>query len=564
MTTPYTPPTIRYPAGSITPHGAYYLLQGHIPTMKLRSPDNSIVTTFMGGESIALRTAPERVELKDLKGLVPPWKQIKQKGATQDGETFVTSLYDPTLVEATAVCRGRDPIYTRKVYRDLIASLDAIQTSELSWYTPEMGRWWAPVRWYGAPVDPIGAIRTNRQQVSLRMIAYDAFWRSYDNVTAFRFSYENSQDTFDYTTTSELGSGWTVTYSGAGSGTINANSIQVVNTLNNKTAVCQRVGYVSATDNQLIELDLGSFPQWFFDGTTFVDFWARMPNSGVVGANGVRLRLGATTITLSTFVGGSETVLREMPLTISPRSGEQRWAFMCGTPANSRTYKLLRNGAPVFTFAEAGTASVLGSSNRLAGFGLCSTSSVAASGILRWSCGDNQTETQTGFVEMFNVGDQEMWPRFTCFGPGTFNFGNGPGSTETVQFGPLLANQVAQVRSDPRKDGVVDMTSTPATTQDQIQFANATQDLLTFSALNLVTNFLGVFQSVFGLLGGGSSPVPPQGNLYSLLDGRFSNSIPAKSSGNPALPQNISMSITDGNADSMIIAAGTPLRRLPY
>jgi hypothetical protein len=32
-------PVVRYPAGQITPHGAYHILKGDIPTVKLRADD---------------------------------------------------------------------------------------------------------------------------------------------------------------------------------------------------------------------------------------------------------------------------------------------------------------------------------------------------------------------------------------------------------------------------------------------------------------------------------------------------------------------------------------------
>jgi hypothetical protein len=372
------------------------------------------------------------------------------------------------------------------------------------------------------------------------------------------------QDQFAYTTTSELGTGWTVAYSGPGTGTIHADGNQVSNTLSsNRTAVCRRVGYTSTTDNQVIEIDLGTLPQWFFDDTTYVDFWPRMLNTGTPGTDGVRVRLGADEVTLSSFVGGTETVLSQQNLSIPPRSGG-KWKCVAGDPkTGTRHFKLLRNGAEAFVFAEPGTTSQIGSTRRSAGFGLHTDSVITPPGIRRWSAGDNSVTSQTGFVKMINAGDQDMWPRFTCFGPGTFSFGNGPSSPDFVQFGPLLPNQAAQIRTDPRKRGVLDLSTAPAVVSqaEQEGVLEFFGDILSFVG---GAALVGIFQSLFGLLGGGPSPVPPQGNLYSLLQGRFSNPVPAKSPGNPAVPYQIPVKITNGTADSLIIAAGTPLRRLPY
>jgi hypothetical protein len=49
-----------------------------------------------------------------LKGLIPPWKHIDQKGATQDGVSNIDSLYDPIEVGLNLSCRGRDGKYTRR------------------------------------------------------------------------------------------------------------------------------------------------------------------------------------------------------------------------------------------------------------------------------------------------------------------------------------------------------------------------------------------------------------------------------------------------------------------
>jgi hypothetical protein len=58
---------------------------------------------------------------------------------------------------------------------------------------------------------------------------------------------------------------------------------------------------------------------------------------------------------------------------------------------------------------------------------------------------------------------------------------------------------------------------------------------------------------------------PPQGNLYKYLNGRFSENaaIPPKSPGYPLRPYHVKVEIIGGNADTKVIASGTPLRRWP-
>jgi hypothetical protein len=349
-----TIPLKRYPAGPVTPHGTYYLRTGMHPVVQLRSYDETIAWDMMGGRVIADRAMPECALIKSngLKGLIPPWRTIDQKGATEDGIHFVDALYDPIEISMEVSLRARNGTYLRQLSRDLIASIDAKRTSELWWFTQEQGKWWSDIRWFKTPPDaftPSGQM--TRQDLTLILRGDNGFWRTFNSVDSL---------------------------------------------------------------------------------------------------------------------------------------------------------------------------------------------------------------TATGFVQLTNPGDQPMFPRYTCFGPGTFKFADGPGSTQMVEFGPLLPGQVAQIRTDPRRRGVVDLTQKPPSTQEESQWEKAMKDLKSF------TQVLSVFQSIFGLLGTG--PVPPQGNMYSLLKGRFSDNsaIPAKSPGTPAMTRAVRVEITGGDVNTRVIAAGTPLRRLPY
>lgn len=543
--------SLRYPAGSITPHGVYYFLQGMIATMKLRAYDDTSVFTLMGGENIPdYYNAPENVYMKDLKGLVPPWKQIDQKGATEDGRSFVTSLYDPAEVEATVMVKGKTPATIRRTRRDLFAAIDAIQPSELSFFTFDLGRWWASVRWMDRNQDPEGGARTLRQLVSLRLRAYDAFWRSYDVVDQFRIGHTDAPGDFSEDADALDSDDWTVATSGSGSGGLTVAGGQVVPTLaNGQSAVARREGWTSASP--VVELQLGSLPQWYFDSTTAFDFWV-LPGSGTPGTDGYRLRVNNKTAQLHQFVSGTPTLLSTQQLSFPPRAGES-WTFVGGP-----TFKLLRTGALAFSFAPASPTAYAS-----AGFGAFASGTVPPPNVLAISFGSNAPADQSGFVKFVNWGDQPLPPRFTCVGPGTFQLGNGPSATEFVQFGPLLEGQTAQILTDARKRGVTDLSvgTTVASTQDASIFAEGLQDLLGFS--NLVG---GLIQALTGILGGGSTALPPQGNLYSLLTGRFSSAayIPQKPAGGPPIGYHVPVQIQGGNASSQIIAAGTPLRRLPY
>ena len=175
---------ISYPAGPVTPHGAYYIKNDILPNFAYYSPNLGIVFYMLCGRSIPDYTVPESVHITSLKGLIPPWQNIEQKGSTQDGSSYITSLYDPMDIELGVRIRGRDPIYTRKVVSDWLDSWDAKTEGTLVWYTQEMGVWWAHVREGKPPIDAFtgGIGRTNQQDFTMLGKAYDAFWLSYDNL----------------------------------------------------------------------------------------------------------------------------------------------------------------------------------------------------------------------------------------------------------------------------------------------------------------------------------------------------------------------------------------------
>jgi len=591
-------PKIRYPAGPVTPHGAYYVLNDRIPTVKLRSYDDTIVFALMGGEAIPDRTMPERVEMKGLKGLVPPWQTIDQKGAGEDGVLFIDSLFDPIEVEIDAVCHGRNPAYCRKVTNHLIASLDQKRTSELSWFTHSMGRWWAPVRWFKTPASMETGGAHRRALISLRLRADSGFWQSYPDVSEFSYRYASTADDFETDDPDDLGSGWTVALSGAGSGGIHVAGGEVVSTLNNKDAVAQRNSYTSTSDNQVAQVIIGNISQQgYLASDAAVDIWLRMPTNGTgggltlpitlpgtltpsasaTGDDGVRLRISSHSLEVASFNSGVKTVLRTQPLIVPPIPGET-WTFMAGTTDDPRIFKIQRSGGrsrfnilgrgtTMWSFKEAGTVSQLGPTFRAVGIGLHAGSSAGTASIRGFASGTNITETQSGFVRCINAGDQDMWRRYTLFGPFTkVKLWDGPnaGPDQFVEFGPLTKDQVVQIRTDPRKYGVKDLTSTPKTPGQTDSLSNGLTDFLSFISLNNITHGLDVLQSIFGIFGGGSAPVPDQGNLYQLMKGRFSQPIPPRPAGAPAQEYFIKVSMEGGNADSKILSAGTPLRRYPF
>lgn len=559
------PPLMRFPEGPVTPHGAYHILHDRLPQMGLNSFDGTVVFNMLGGLSIADKyLAPGRVEVKDIKGLIPPWHTIDQKGATQDGTSFVDALYDRGEVELNVRVVGKDPQDCRRVTRYLMDSLDVKRESELWWFTHQLGRWWAKVRWINAPVDQVGGIRNRTQDVGLRLGVDQSFWQSYPSIDQFVFTYATASDGFDFFDADDLGSGWTVALSGPGVGWMYADGGQVnSNLINGHTGVARKNGYVSTTNNQVVEIEIGLLNQWFYPFNAYTDIWARLNNTGTPGTSGVRLRIMRHKLLLSYFTGGTEHVMRE-EIMFFPASVGETFRLIAGEEGNERIFKVMRGGATVWSMLESGTGSPLGASNRGAGLGLHSPGAETTPSIRNWSAGDNSTVSQSGFLQRCNVGDQPMWDRYTCFGPGTFRFWNGPnaGVNEYVEFGPLLPGQVMQLRTDPRKRAVVDLTSTPSTPAEKKLYESSLLDILSFAGANNAGPLADILGSILGGVGTGAI-IPPQGNPYSMLRGRWSKALEAKSPGKIAQVRQVKVSIDDGNADSKILVAGTPMRRMP-
>jgi hypothetical protein len=592
MTTPTGTywPTIqkRYPAGSITPVGAYHLLADHIPVMAYRSYDNTTVFNLYGGLAIYDRTMPESVQITDMKGLIPPWQSITQRGATQDGATYIDSLYNPIEADLTVRIRGRDGAHTRQVQRDWIAAWDAKKPGTLSWFSHDLGYWWAPVQLSKAPVDKLTGGNNLPQSFIWPAIAYSAFWRSYDCVDSFGFTYATGQDSFDVNNSSGL-TGWTTAYSGLG-GWLYETQMSDITVLGipiqtptdggmcrwysdpahpigfgGVDAVAVNNTFVSTTDDQVVSVTLGSTPTWFVYGNAFNDIWFRCPPPGThtPGTYGLRLRLGLGYIRLSYFIGGVETVLRQDWLLIPPIPGEI-WTVYC----SGRTYTVQRGNSTGTSTAlqvtESGTGSPMGSGYRCAGFGMHVSLDTTPAGVLLWTAGDNNATAQSGYLGMVNMGDQPMYPRYTLYAGGidgaTFTIGDGPNNPgNAVTMGPLVANQIVQLRTDPRKRGVTDLTTQPASPQALTLWQTALEDFLSFAIGNNTIPLVQTIESEFGILA-------PQGNIYSLLNGRFSDNsgIPAKPVAGPVPGYEIPVSISGGDASTRITAAGTPLRRFPY
>lgn len=573
---------IRIPSGPIVPHGAYHHLKGRIPLVTLWAFDESVQTSMMGGKSWPDKhAAPESVQITSIKGLIAPWDIIDQKGATEDGVTFVDALQGPTEVEIKVLCRGRDPQHLRRVVRLLLGSIDKKRTSELSFIDQNCGRWWSNVRWFKGPpeVHKIGESCT--QQVTLVLRADNGFWRTEADTDTFSFTYEDMTDTFnvDHRATQDLGD-IPQFYIGDGGGYCTSNGDQMIwvdDPDDPLTTESRRVingpwpDFETTTNNQVINQVHGGFQEWSLPESSRNIIGGRMnqDENGDWAGDGVFVEYGHMHLRLFYTVNFVETTLRHsfldnLAMAVPPLLGE-KMTLVCGYEGNERMFKVMRNGATIMSVPEGGTGSRLGPDHRGVGNGMFAASALITqatpSPIRKISAGDNATVSQTGFLRRTNIGDQPMPDKYTLFGPGTFRFAAAPGSSEMIEFGPLLTNQVVHIDTSRQNPKIKDLTSVPPTPQELDAFQKALKDFIDFATANNVPPLLQQIQSVFGI-------VPPQGNLYSLLKGRWTkdSAIPPKSPGTPdsqVEPYFVKVAIDDGNADSKILASGIPLRRYP-
>lgn len=566
-------PSVRLPAGPLTKHGAYHVLKGDKPLMWLKSGDGTALINLMGGTNMPDPTCPESVQMKELKALGASWKVIKQKGATQDGETFIDALYDAAEPTMKVVARGRDATHTRAVRQLLEASVDAKQQSELNFFTPELGRWWADIRLLKAIPDPMSNTTTS-QEISLMLGIDDAFWRSEPNTDSFEFEYTAMTDTFDTAYDDGAGPNWPVYYydGDEGNGHVRSNGDQLVWVDTGTVFLTEGLSVVlgpykdfeTDTNNQVVSIVLGTFQELDLFDEAQNHIWARMgrDGSGNWDGNGVRVSIGPFSVELTRFNDFVPTRMGLWPNL--PSLPGEKYTLVAGFEGNERQFQVQRNGLGLWNHVEAADGlSPLGPDYRGVGPGMRAGGALITqatpAGVRKISAGDNASVSQSGYLERVNVGDQKMYDEITIFGPADeVKIWNGPGADvgEYISIKNILPNQVFFLRTDPRKRIIQDLTSVAPTPQELNVFQQAADAFFDFAMAKGALK--DQVESAFGIL-------PPQGIIDTLVTGRFSDdyAIPPKPAGKPAETYHIKVSIDGGNAASQIIASGIPLRRSP-
>lgn len=558
MTTPITyPPTVKK-------WGIDQALQNQNTWISYIGVDGSIF--YLAGPLQPVAGAQDGLVLKKHMGLMSPFEMLELRGARQDGATWTDAVYDVGDIMLIVEASGIGPQNIRDVIRQWISAWSPKKTGLLSVFTPDMGEWWARVRQGKNVGDSFEKDYTwnGKQIFTWEAKNYDAYWESVDSTSTFGLLYASASD--DFTARSNattLGSNWTTTLTpGIADGTcgIRDGAAVLLPSGNGVPYEARNVFHTgSATDNQVVNVHLSpaTLAHLFdiLDPGAFIDVWARMNSAGTTG---VRLRLGLLQHSLTAFVAGTAVWTEIYPNLIPPLWNEN-YTLVAGTESGKYNFRVLRDGFQIMNITDTAQLSSVGSTFRRWGFGLSSNTILGYTvpqPIAQWSAADNLAVTQSGYCPLTNRGDVEAWPRYLCYGPGTFTFSNGPSSTDLIHFGPLEDGQVVLVTTEPRLRSVIDLTPNQASQAQQTIWQQLLAELISFVTNNNVPPFLRQFESFFGI-------VPPQGNLYSLLNGRFTNPIPASTYGVAPPTQHVAVGIVNGSPMSRIVTAITPRRRWP-
>ncbi|ORA05851.1 hypothetical protein BST17_08570 [Mycolicibacterium bacteremicum] len=569
---------VRYPRNSVTPQGAYYFIKGIHPRVRLKSPDGSVVFEILGGGAIADRhSAPECVVLNaPPKGLIATWKFIDQQGANEDGVTNLDAVNDAMEITLPVRLFARDGAHLRELTRALLGSLDKKKTSELSWFTQELGCWWGDVRHLRPPAagyDVGGQKHSTSFDLHLRVDG--GFWRTFDHIDEFRLPFDSMKDTFAVDTVEDknLGQLWPLYFTGPGGGFPYASRgamrwrddpTRTFFTEPRQFVAGPYRDFQTATDNQVISIVFDSWQEWGASN----DIWGRQGRtaSGEWNGTGVRARITGPWIEVAAFNNFKKTTIAQGYATnLAPALPGERYRLECGGldkdgNFNPRIFRVRKGGGTIFTAKDTAGVSAIGAGFRGVGTGGQAAGAFITQGtpaaIREVSAGDLTNAAPVGKLVRVNVGDQDMWDRYTITGPGTFEIGAGPGSSQTVKIGPLLPNQKVQLRSDGQKRRIVDLTKVPPTANELLEYRKVLAELESYAPIKNIGPTLAANASEFGV-------TPPQGNMHRLIDGWFTHPVPPKSPGRRAEQHFVSVKITGGNADSRVIVAGTPRRRYP-
>ena len=513
----------------------------------------------------------------DPKGLIASWNIIDQQGANEDGVTFIDAANEALEIDLPIRCMARDGVHLRQVVRRLWSAVDTKRTGLLSWWTPDLGYWFTPVRLFKPPAEGHSISGDDTEYVTtLRLRGDGGFWLGLDDVAEFRFAYDAMRDDFSTDYLDGLGPNWPVYLEGKGGGHPYVNKgmarwrddpKRVLFTQGRTFVAGPYRDFETETDYQVIEIDLGTM----LELGSAVDVMGRMGRTadGEWNGYGTRVRATGATLQVSAFNNFHETHIKTWPIFPPPLPRETLRVEFGDPEANDgegdpRIIRLKRgyvgDGITALKAEDEAGIAPLGAQFRGVGWGSFASGAFVTQGtpaaVTEIRAGDASETTQSGYIDRINLGTEERRDRYTCYGPGTFEIASGPGSSEMVEFGPLLPNQVMRLNTDGQKQPIVDLTSTPSTAAELLEYRDALKELESVAPIANIGPTMAANASGFGV-------VPPQGNVNRLLRGRFARPLAPKPSGGPAPVQRIAVKISGGNSDSRIVAHGTPRRRYP-
>lgn len=569
-----------YPAGPATLLGQELMLEGTDPLIMLTTSDRR-VTFYLSGGLAPFPGHQDGLQLVEMSTPTPEFTNLYHQGARQDGRTYGgDTVYDGMEMHAILAATATTADGLSDVVAEWVAANNPRQLCRLEWFTPKSGLWWCDVRLDKRWIDRLqrSPRRMKKQVLTNVWMNEQAFWSSVDSTSTFAFDYADFIDTFNYDTRETgggLGDDWPLYYGPTTpKGYIYADGSQArwkddpddwIGTDTQEVVCGPYKDFHTATDNQVVSIVLGGFQEWSFPDQGANDIWVRMGRNpdGSWNGDGYRLRMQGHWLKLSRFKSFSQTVLWQRPMLFPPFYGE-KWTLIAGTPANPHQFRILRfNGAPAGTFTENPADALIGPENRGVGFGMQAgaallTQATPAS-VRKISAGDNATVTQEGWLNLTNIGDQDGWPQFLFHGPGSLEISNGPGG-DMISFAktdPLRDGQVVLISTHPRYRHIVDLTPDHVDTSQPLTAPQKlVKELVRLVSMGQVPPALQWLQSVFGI-------APPQGVLYSLLDGRFDRPIPGVPQPRDAKTSKIAVRVTGGNASTRVVASLTPMRTWP-
>lgn len=563
-----------YPPGPITPLGATLLLNG-IDAHLWFTDNTGYSQYYLDGPASPLApglVGQDGIIVKSHKGLLTgsSFKHLDLQAATQDGVTWTDTVYDAGKIYLKLEAHAATPQGVQAVVDEWIGAWNPTLLHTLEYITLDGGYWYSQARLDQVWQDEIKQSPRRYFYMPLTHVCRldNAFWNTIPSISTFGLSYESFGDTFSTAHSTNLGSNWTPMYSSGHTGFnfVAANgTVQWADSGNTaQTAVNLYNAESTDTDYQVISITLAG-EQFQNEGITFDlhggkaanQIWGRLDSSG----NGICCEFNYTTVKVSRYNSHTPTLMWVQPLIIPPRRNE-KWTLVCGAKLNDnpRSYAVYRGNLKILQFSEVGTGSVLGSGHRGTGFGLVTAAGSLGFGeaiplwVSDFKAADHVGATESGQVQLSNCGTQPGYPEFLFYGPGTLSFGDGPGSSNMVTFGPLKDGQIALITTLPRLRGVVDLSPGAPT---QAVPTKEIQQLFTLAFNGNTPPLVNWLENQFGIM-------PEQTtNLYSLLNGEYKTPLPGVSVPHLATAQQIPVSISGGSASSRVVARLVPQRTAP-